>query len=216
MLIVNGIAILPDLPTFLAFAAAGLALNLVPGADMTFVAATSARGGIRPGLAAALGVSAGSLLHLAAAVVGLSALVASSEAVFVALKWAGAAYLLYIAVDLIRSGSREVDADLAPPPRSSAFRGAVMINLLNPKVVIFFVAFLPQFVDPAARVPAVQILALGLWFILVATIVNGAVALAAARAAHQLRQVSWIARAARWIAATIMGAMALRLVLAER
>ncbi len=90
--------LLPDLPRLLTFALAGFVFNITPGADMTFVAATSARGGTRSGIAAALGVGAGSLVHLTAAVVGLSALIASSQAAFTILKWAGAAYLIYTAV----------------------------------------------------------------------------------------------------------------------
>jgi len=84
--------LLPDLPHLLTFALASFALNITPGADMTFVAATSARNGARSGVTAALGVGAGSLVHLAAAVVGLSALIASSQTAFTVLKWAGAAY----------------------------------------------------------------------------------------------------------------------------
>jgi threonine/homoserine/homoserine lactone efflux protein len=88
--------------------------------------------------------------------------------------------------------------------------------MLNPKVALFFLAFLPQFVDPAAQVPALQILCLGLWFDVVGTLVNIAVALAAAGAANRLRHVTWLARAARWLAATAMGALAVQLALASR
>src|SRR5919112_1709097 len=100
--IAPGIELLPDLRQFVAFAIAGLALNLVPGADMTFVIASAARGGVRRGLAAALGIGAGALVHVLAAVVGLSALIASSQTAFTVLKWIGAAYLLYITIGLIR------------------------------------------------------------------------------------------------------------------
>jgi len=218
MLGISGIELLPPLPVFLAFAAAGLALNIVPGADMTFVIANGARGGRRDGVIAALGIGAGTIVHICAAVLGLSAILASSETLFNAIKWVGAAYLLYIAGSLILSGHK-TDAEQPQAPRRSAwrlFRAAAFVNILNPKVALFFLAFLPQFVDTSASVPALQILCLGLWFDLVGTIVNVIIALVAARTAERLRHVSWIGVAARWLAATAMGALALRLALAER
>jgi threonine/homoserine/homoserine lactone efflux protein len=210
--IAPGIELLPDLRHFLAFAIAGLALNLVPGADMTFVIASAARGGSRGGLAAALGIGAGALVHIFAAVVGLSALIASSQTAFTVLKWVGAAYLLYIAFGLVRSprGQAAPGASV-PASRTAIFRKAALVNILNPKVGIFFLAFLPQFVDPEAAVPALQILALGLWFNLVGTAVNAIVAVGSAHAADRLRHVGWLAAAAKWFAATAMAAMALRL-----
>lgn len=207
--------LLPDLPRLLTFALAAFALNVTPGADMTFVAATSARGGTRSGIAAALGVGAGSLVHLSAAVVGLSALIASSQAAFTVLKWAGAAYLIYTAVSLLRGGSPQ--AGVAPLPRSDAaiFRSGALVNILNPKVGLFFLAFLPQFVDPLPGVAAVQTLFLGLWFNACGTIVLVIVAVVAARAAVGLRGVRGIGQAARWVAATIMGALAVKLVTSD-
>jgi threonine/homoserine/homoserine lactone efflux protein len=216
MLSVAGIELLPPVATFLAFVVAGLALNIVPGADMTFVIASAARGGRRDGVIAAFGIGAGTLVHISAAVLGLSAILASSETLFTIIKWVGAAYLLYIAVSLILSGKRSEEPTA---PRQSGwrlFRAAAFVNILNPKVALFFLAFLPQFVDTSASIPAVQILFLGLWFDLVGTIVNIVIALVAASTAERLRHVSWIGRAARWLAASAMGALALRLALAER
>src|SRR5690242_9167465 len=130
----------------------------------------------------------------------------------------GAAYLVYIAVTLVLSGEkRGLDADEAP--RQSGWRllrAAAFVNILNPKVALFFLAFLPQFIDTSASVPALQILCLGLWFDLVGTIVNLVIGIVAASTAERLRHISWIGRAARWLAATAMGALALRLALAER
>jgi threonine/homoserine/homoserine lactone efflux protein len=214
---VAGIALLPDWPVFLSFVAAGLALNIVPGADMTFIIASAARGGRRAGVIASLGVGAGALVHILAAVLGLSAILASSQTAFDAIKYAGAAYLLWLALSLLRT--REAPAQSgARPPESGwrLFRAAMLVNILNPKVALFFLAFLPQFVDPAAAVPAVQILCLGLWFDFAGTLVNIAVALAAAGAAQRLRHVAWLGKAARWIAATAMGALAVQLALSAR
>src|SRR3954469_5103892 len=106
MLGIAAIELLPPLPAFLAFAAAGLALNIVPGADMTFVIATAAGSGRRDGIVAALGIGAGTLLHISAAVLGLSAILAASQTAFTIIKWAGAAYLDWIAFSLLRSGKR--------------------------------------------------------------------------------------------------------------
>lgn len=206
---------LPELPRLLTFALAALALNVTPGADMTFVAAVSARGGAKRGIAAALGVGAGSLVHLAAAVVGLSALIASSQAAFTVLKWAGAAYLVYIAVSMVRGGSHQAEAAGLPRSGAASFRSGALVNVMNPKVGLFFLAFLPQFVDPTPGAAAVQTLLLGLWFNVGGTVVNVVVALATARAAAGLRGVRGVGTAARWLAATVMGALAVKLVASD-
>jgi len=217
MIEIGGIELLPELPRFLAFVIAGLALNIVPGADMTFVIASAARGGARSGIAAALGIGAGALVHVAAAVIGLSALIASSQTAFAVVKWVGAAFLLYLAFSMLRGGRQTAEAAPQVPRSDGAiFRAGALVNLLNPKVGIFFLAFLPQFVDPDASVPAVQILALGLWFNFAGTIVNALIAVAAARAAAGLRQAAWVGRAARWVAATAMAGLAVQLAVSER
>jgi threonine/homoserine/homoserine lactone efflux protein len=216
MLEIAGIELLPQWPAFLAFVLAGLALNLVPGADMTFIIASAARGGRRAGVVASLGVGAGALAHIFAAVLGLSAILASSQAAFNALKWIGAAYLLWIAIGLLREGGTESEK---PRPAVSGwrlFRAAALVNLLNPKVALFFLAFLPQFVSPHAAAPALQILCLGLWFDVVGTLVNIVIALVAAETAGRLRHVVWLGRAARWFAATLMGGLAVQLALSAR
>jgi threonine/homoserine/homoserine lactone efflux protein len=218
MLSIAGIELLPPLTIFLAFVAAGLAFNIVPGADMTFIIASAARGGRRDGIVAALGIGAGTLVHILAAVLGLSAILAASQTAFTIIKWIGVAYLAWIAISLLRSGPRRSTWDNGPRSKSGwrLFRAAALVNILNPKVALFFLAFLPQFVDSTAAVPAVQILCLGLWFNSVGTIVNIIVAIVAAGAADRLRHIGWFGRAARYIAATTMGALAVRLALAER
>lgn len=217
MLEIAGIALLPDWPVFIGFVVAGLALNIVPGADMTFVIAAAARGGRRDGAIAALGIGAGTFAHILAAVLGLSAILASSQTAFNVIKWIGAAYLLWLAISLLRSG--HAPADGAPRPAASGlrlFRAAMLVNILNPKVALFFLAFLPQFVDPHAAVPALQILCLGLWFDLVGTLVNVVIAAAAAGTAARVRDIAWVGRAARWVAATAMGGLAVQLALSGR
>jgi threonine/homoserine/homoserine lactone efflux protein len=216
MLEVAGIELLPAWPAFVAFVLAGLALNIVPGADMTFIIASAARGGRRDGIIASLGVGAGALFHILAAVLGLSAILASSQALFDAIKWVGAAYLLWVAFSLVRGGGGAAETLRPAASGMRLFRAAMLVNILNPKVALFFLAFLPQFVDPNASVPALQILCLGLWFDAVGTLVNIAIAVAAAGAAGRLRHVAWIGRAARWFAATIMGGLAVRLALSNK
>ena len=167
-------------------------------------------------MVAALGVGAGALVHILAAVLGLSAILASSQTAFNALKWIGAAYLLWIAIGLLRDGGR---TDEKPRPALSGwrlFRAAALVNLLNPKVALFFLAFLPQFVSPHAAAPALQILCLGLWFDAVGTLVNIVIALVAAETAGRLRHVEWLGRTARWFAATLMGGLAVQLALSAR
>src|SRR3954453_4382614 len=113
MLEISGIELLPAWPVFLSFVVAGLALNIVPGADMTFIIASAARGGRRDGIVAALGVGAGALVHISAAGLGLSAILASSQTAFDLIKYSGAAYLLWIAFSLVRGGK---PSPSAPPP----------------------------------------------------------------------------------------------------
>ena len=217
MLSIAGIELLPPPATFLAFVLAGLALNIVPGADMTFVIASAARGGRRDGIVAALGIGAGTLVHISAAVLGLSAILASSQTAFNIIKWIGAAYLLYIAVSLVLSGKQPAKEDARPAQSGMRlFKSAVLVNVLNPKVALFFLAFLPQFVDPKPAIPALQILCLGLWFDLVGTIVNAVIAVIAAGTAARVRHLSWVSGAARHLAATAMAALALRLAFAQR
>jgi threonine/homoserine/homoserine lactone efflux protein len=215
MLDILGSPALPDLPHLLTFALASFALNITPGADMTFVATSSAHSGERGGIAAALGVGAGSLVHLIAAVLGLSALIASSQAAFTVLKWAGAAYLVYLAVGMLRGGSLQDKTAHLPRSAAALFRSGALVNILNPKVGLFFLAFLPQFVDPVPGVAALQTFLLGLWFNTGGTVVNVIVALLAARAAAGLRGVRGVGQVARWFAATLMGALAVRLVTSD-
>jgi threonine/homoserine/homoserine lactone efflux protein len=215
MLEIAGIELLPAWPAFLAFVLAGLALNLVPGADMTFIIASAARGGRRDGVIASLGVGAGALAHVLAAVLGLSAILASSQAAFNALKWIGAAYLLWLAISLFREGGGGETAARPAAAGWRLFRAAALVNLLNPKVALFFLAFLPQFVSPQAAA-ALQILCLGLWFDLAGTLVNIVIAMIAAETAGRLRHVEWLGRAARWFAASLMGGLAVQLALSAR
>jgi threonine/homoserine/homoserine lactone efflux protein len=151
-------------------------------------------------------------------VLGLSAILASSQIAFTFLKYVGAAYLAYVAVSLIRSAPPGAE-EIGQESRASGerlFRTAALVNVLNPKVALFFLAFLPQFVDPQAAVPAVQILCLGLWFNFAGTIVNLVIAAVTAQTAALVAKVQWIRIAARWLAATVMGGLAVQLAFSDR
>jgi len=181
---------LPDLRTLAVFMAAGLALNLTPGPDMLYVAARSTSEGRRAGIVSALGIGAGTLVHITALALGLSALLAAVPLLYDVVRLAGAAYLVWLGVRaLLRPAPAHDDAaPPAPAPLGVIFRQGVLTNVLNPKVALFFLAFLPQFVDPTRGSAAAQIVALGLLFDTSGTIVNGLVALAASRAGGVLRR----------------------------
>lgn len=171
------------------FVGAGLLLNLTPGADVALIAARSAGQGVRAGVAAALGVGAGCGLHALAAALGLSALVAGSPWAFAALRWAGAAYLVWLGWGMLRAraaprvASEPASPTGAPSSFGRAFLQGFWTNALNPKVVMFFMAFVPQFVRADAPHATWSFALLGLIFSLNGTLVNlgFAVVLAALR-----------------------------------
>lgn len=176
-----------DLPLFLT---AALLVNFTPGPDMLFVAGSSAAHGRRAGVLAALGVGAGCLLHVALAAVGLSALLATSATAFAVVKWVGAAYLVWVGISMLRSRGRTDtpagnETERAAPAHgaSRVFWQGAWTNALNPKVALFFLAFLPQFIVPGAPLQALSFLALGLVFTFGGVAVNVGVALLT----HRLR-----------------------------
>jgi threonine/homoserine/homoserine lactone efflux protein len=182
------------------FIAAGLLLNITPGPDTAYIVGRSVQLGWRRGAAAALGIGAGCLVHIAAAAVGLSALLAASAMAFVVVKYAGAAYLCYAGLRMLFSGGRADVAEVrveAMTMRAVFWQGA-LTNALNPKVALFFLAFLPQFVDVASPHKPVAFLLLGLLFDLNGTIWNLGVAAVAARMGRAFRTSAvsaWIGRA---------------------
>ncbi|MFC4058188.1 LysE family translocator [Planomonospora corallina] len=150
-----------SMSTFLLFAAASLVLVLVPGPNHLYIAARGISQGRAAALASAFGVEAGTLVHIATAAAGLSYVVARSAALFETIKWAGAAYLVYLGVRALRGGGGVRAVETPPQPLRAVFLEAMAVNLLNPKVILFFLAFLPQFVDPAAGSVPLQVAVLG-------------------------------------------------------
>ncbi|WP_446226225.1 LysE family translocator [Nocardia sp. IBHARD005] len=152
----------PTLPIFLAFLGAGLAMNLTPGLDTMFVIGQTMEGGVRAGCRAALGISTGSACHTIFAAVGISALVAASPELLGVLTYAGAAYLVWIGVGMVRRPTAAaLPAETGP---SNPFRRGVLTNLLNVKVILFYLTFLPQFLRPAAGPDWQQVVFYGMTF----------------------------------------------------
>ena len=168
-----------SLNDFLLFALATLVLNITPGNDMLYVATRSTSQGIKAGIVSALGIAGGCIVHLLAAVVGLSAIIANSAVAFDIIKYIGAAYLIYLGIRSFVSKQNKFTINNGIEKKSlpKLFWQGVVTNMLNPKVALFFLAFLPQFIHPEKENTALQILLLGLWFNFSGTIVNIIVAL---------------------------------------
>ena len=186
------------------FILAGILLNLTPGPDVLYIVTHALRHGARAGMVAALGITAGCFVHIAAAALGVSALMAASSTAFTVLKWAGAAYLFYVGLRLltskassfaIKSGAAGADAVSATALKSIFFQG-FWTNALNPKVALFFLAFVPQFIVPQAENTVLAFLLLGLVFNLNGLWVNLGWAMAAAWLA---RRVAAVQRGMVWL-----------------
>jgi threonine/homoserine/homoserine lactone efflux protein len=199
----------------LAFIPAGLALNLTPGADMMFCLGQGLRSGRRAAMAANFGIALGGMIHTLLAALGLGALVAAHPAAFEAIRWLGVGYLLWLAIGALRSSPFAAEAEVTPASAARAFWQGLMVNLLNPKVILFILAFLPQFVDPD-RAILPQFLTLGLVFSSGGLMVNGAVGLFAGSIGQRVARSESLAKWLGRVSATIFGALALRLALMPR
>ena len=189
------------------FAAAALALAVVPGPAVLYIVARSVDQGRFAGLVSALGIGVGSLVHVTAATIGLSSLLASSATAFTVVKYAGAAYLILLGIH--RLLTREEVAEVAARPRGlgKIFRDGVIVNVLNPKTALFFLAFLPQFVDPDQGAASPQILVLGLIFTVIALSSDSLWALAAGTLGAWLRRSRWYLGVKRWVTGTVLVAL---------
>jgi threonine/homoserine/homoserine lactone efflux protein len=179
---------MPEPTTLLVFAAASLALLIVPGPAVVYIVTRSLTQGRTAGVVSMLGVQAGGLVHVAAAALGISAVLASSATAFAVVKYAGAAYLVFIGIRKLRRPAQEALAALEHHGHGRLFREGVVVNVLNPKTAIFFLAFLPQFVDPARGATALQVTVLGLTFIALAILSDGAYAVLAGSLGDRLRR----------------------------
>lgn len=191
---------MPDLHSLGLFIVAGLLLNLTPGPDVLYIVGRSVSQGRAAGIVSALGIGTGCLFHVVAAAAGLSTLMVTMPAAYDVVRYAGAAYLLWIGANaLFGRGSALTPQSLTETPLRVIFRQGVITNVLNPKVALFFLAFLPQFANPANGPLAPQILTLGLIFDFNGTLVCLAYALAASRLGDWLKTrygiTTWLQRA---------------------
>jgi threonine/homoserine/homoserine lactone efflux protein len=196
--------VIPELSSVAVFVVAALALLIVPGPAVVYIVARSIHQGRRAGLVSVLGIHVGTLVHIAAATVGLSALVVSSAVAFTAVKIAGAVYLVGLGLWTLfaRRAEREVALGGEQNLRR-AFAQGIVVNVLNPKTALFFLAFLPQFVDPDASHPAVQIAFLGVLFAFLGLVTDSLWALAAGTAGGVLRRSRRLARGQRYVTGTV-------------
>ncbi|SMO53542.1 LysE family translocator [Ruegeria faecimaris] len=200
--------------TLLAFIPAALALNLTPGADMMFCFGQGLRKGARPALAASAGISAGSMVHVLLAGLGFGAAVSTLPWLFDVIRWLGVAYLLYLAWRSIQNGA--VPAEALAHSGKLAFRDGLLVNLTNPKVILFVLAFIPQFVDPALGPILPQFLTLGLIIAVGGFVVNGMVGMFAGGAGRVLVSNPRASRFMGWVTGGIFTALAIRLAIMER
>jgi threonine/homoserine/homoserine lactone efflux protein len=196
--------VIPDTAGLAVFVVAALALLVVPGPAVVYVVARSIHQGRRAGLASVLGIHVGTLVHIAAATLGLSALVVSSAVAFTAVKIAGAVYLVGLGLWTLFARRAEQEVALGGERNlGRAFAQGIVVNVLNPKTALFFLAFLPQFVDPDASHPAAQIAFLGVLFALLGLITDSLWALAAGTAGGVLRRSRRFARGQRYVTGTV-------------
>ena len=199
------------------YVVASLALIATPGQDMIYVIGRALAQGRVAGLCSALGVCIGILVHTALAAVGVGAVLQASEGLFTALKYAGAAYLIYLGIRMLSTHAVAIDARAGLPRSSPAWLilQGILSNVTNPKIVLFFLAFLPQFVDPASAHPTRELIGLGVLYAALALPVKGAVALLAARLSDRVLRkpeaLAWMNRAC----GAVLVALGVRLALAE-
>lgn len=208
---------MPELDVLVVFFAAAVALGFAPGPDNIFVLTQSALHGRLAGLVVTLGLCTGLIVHTAAVAFGVAALFAASATAFTALKLIGAAYLLYLAWQAVRAGKSALSGDAhGEPSLWQLYRRGIVMNLTNPKVAIFFLAFLPQFANPQCGPLATQLLVLGGVFILSTILVFGMVSLAAGSLGDWLKRSPRAQAVLNRIAAVVFVGLAARLVATQR
>jgi len=161
--------------TLVLFTIACLSINLIPGPDVIYIVSNTMKGKIASGMKAALGLGVGYFIHTLAACLGLSAIILSSALAFSVVKWLGAAYLLYLGIMSLKSmwqGKSKLSVSHDSESINNVFKQGVIVSVLNPKVALFFLSFLPQFIDTSAGSVNIQLLILGLLFSVLATLCN--------------------------------------------
>lgn len=202
---------MPEKTAFLTFLFAAFMLNIAPGPDMLYVIGRSLGQGRKAGIVSALGIFVGCWVHILAAAFGIAALLRSSPVAFNMVRYAGAAYLVYLGTKMIVQRSNLAQQQPKPASLTSIFRQGVITNVLNPKVALFFLAFLPQFVDAHRGSVVWQILLLGLIFNVGGTAVNLGVAYAGGTLGELLRRNARFARMQQWFTGLVFMGLGARL-----
>jgi threonine/homoserine/homoserine lactone efflux protein len=197
---------MPSLSTLALFTVAAVGLLLIPGPAVLYIVTRSVDQGRAAGLASVAGIHVGTLVHVAAAALSLSALLVSSAVAYDTVRWLGAAYLVWLGLQrlLARDDDDRPDRPRMKRGLGGVFGQGVVVNVLNPKTALFFFAFLPQFVDPAGGSVAFQVVVFGVAFVLLGLVSDGAYALLASTGAGWLRRRPGVARASRLVSGGIL------------
>jgi threonine/homoserine/homoserine lactone efflux protein len=195
----------PSFSTYAVFLATAMALLAIPGPAVLYVVTRSIEMGRSGGIASVAGITTGTFVHVGLATAGLSSLILASKAAFDAVKYVGAAYLIFLGVRrLLTKAEDRVEEDGPPRTRRRAYTQGIVVNLTNPKTIVFIFAFIPQFVDPNARHVWLQVLVLGASFACLGFLSDSAYALTAGAVADRLRGSRKIARFERWFGGSIL------------
>ena len=199
---------MPETSTLALFAVAAVTLLVIPGPAVLYIVTRSVDQGRSAGLASVCGVHVGTLVHVAAAALGLSALLVSSATAYDTVRWLGAAYLVWLGIRRLLAREEDLPAAAGPYTRRLGLRRifaqGVVVNVLNPKTALFFLAFLPQFVDTSRGSVPLQVVVLGVAFMLLGLLSDGAYAMAASTGAGWLRRRPGVARASRLVSGGVL------------
>ncbi|MFM7488754.1 MAG: LysE family translocator [Actinomycetota bacterium] len=198
---------MPDLSSIVTFAVASVALLLIPGPAVIYVLNRSVSDGREVGLAAVAGLELGNFVHVLAASAGLSAVLATSATAFNAVKWLGAAYLVFVGLRTLSTKPRVIAGDSASVSRRRSFSQGVIVNTLNPKVALFFLSYLPQFIDPDNGAAWTQALVLGSIFVAIGCLTDGMYALTASALRTVLLRGRTLPFVQRYVAGTVFVAL---------
>jgi threonine/homoserine/homoserine lactone efflux protein len=194
----------PSLSTYAVFLATGMALLAIPGPAVLYVVTRSIEMGRAGGLASVAGITTGTFVHVGLATAGLSSLILASKAAFDGVKYVGAAYLIVLGVRRLLTRTEDRVEEPAPRTRRKAYTQGVVVNLTNPKTIVFIFAFIPQFVDPNAKHVWLQVLVLGLSFAVLGFLSDNVYAFPAGAVADRLRGSRRIARFERWFGGSVL------------
>jgi threonine/homoserine/homoserine lactone efflux protein len=193
----------PDPSTIATFGLASFLLLIIPGPAVIYILNRSVSDGREAGLAAVAGLELGNLVHALAAAAGLSAVLATSATAFNAVKWLGAGYLVFVGVRTLMQPAPQIETDRAAVSVHRAFGQGVVVNILNPKVALFFVSFLPQFIRPDDGHAGLQALVLGLVFVLIGSVTDTCYSLLASSLRHVLLRGRTLPIVRRWVAGSV-------------